>query len=172
MSLRSSFRLRRIVVTAPQYVESLLTGRVPISDGRLEDGVVRSLVRNPLTWMVIAELVVVTALILVAWSTVASVVRPALAFPSPSAASVATTGDAASPLPDLTAGVQPAGRGPAPGLNVESAFWRSRLDTLNRDQVGFEQLEWHLTRTALDAAQRYLETVVLPSIQSAERPGG
>lgn len=134
--------------------------------------VVRSLVRNPLTWMVIAELVVVIALILVAWSTVASVVRPALAFPSLPTPSAATSTDAASPLPDLTAGVQPAERGPAAGLNVDSAFWRSRLNALNHDQVGFEQLEWKLTRTALDAAQRYLETVVLPSIQSAERPGG
>jgi hypothetical protein len=132
----------------------------------------RSLVHNPLTWMVIAELVVVTTLILVAWSMVASAVSPAPGLPSLPPASGATTGDAASSLPDLTAGVQPAGRGPAPGLNVDSAFWRSRLDALNRDQVSFEQLEWHLTRTALDAAQHYLETVVLPSVQNAERPGG
>lgn len=132
----------------------------------------RSLVHNPLAWMVIAELVVVTTLIVVAWSMVASAFSPALGVPSLPPASVATTGDAASSLPDLTAGVQPAGRGPAPGLNVDSTFWRSRLDALNRDQVGFEQLEWHLTRTALDAAQRYVETVVLPSVQNAERPGG
>jgi len=135
-------------------------------------GVVRSLVRKPLTWMVIAELVVVIGLILVAWSMVASVVRPALAFPSLPPASVPASGDAASSLPDLTAGAQPAERGPTAGLNVDSAFWRSRLDALNHDQVGFEQLEWNLTRTALDAAQRYLETVVLPSVQSAERPRG
>src|SRR5579864_5522673 len=113
--------------------------------------------------MVIAELVVVTALILVAWSTVASVVSPALGLPSLPPAGGATAGDVSSSLPDLAAGIQSAGRGPAPGLNVGSAFWRSRLDALNRDQVGFEQLEWHLTRAALDAAQRYLETVVIPS---------
>lgn len=135
-------------------------------------GVVRSLVRKPLTWMVIAELFVVIALILVAWSMVASAVKPGVALPSVPAAGAATTVDAASPLPDLTAGVQPAERGPAAGLNVGSAFWRSRLEALNHDQVGFEQLEWNLTRTALEVAGRYLETVVLPSIQSAERPGG
>lgn len=136
----------------------------------------RSLARKPLTWMVIAELVVVIALILVAWSMVASVVKPGLAMPSlPSTSAstgAATAVDAAPPVPDLTAGVQPAERGPAAGLNVASAFWRSRLEVLNHDQVGFEQLEWNLTRTALEAASRYLETVVLPSIQSAERPGG
>lgn len=139
-------------------------------------GVVRSLARKPLTWMVIAELVVVIALILVAWSMVASAVKPGLALSSLPAGG-ASAGDpgadaAASPLPDLTAGVQPAERGPAVALNVGSAFWRSRLEALNHDQVGFEQLEWNFTRTALDAARRYLETVVLPSIQSAERPGG
>lgn len=135
-------------------------------------GVVRSLVRKPLTWMVIAELVVVAALIMVAWSMVASAVRPGLALPSVTAGGAATSDAAASPLPDQTAGVQPAERGPAPALNAGSAFWRSRLEALNHDQVGFEQLEWNLTRTALEAAGRYLETVVLPSIQSAERPGG
>jgi len=142
-------------------------------------GAMRTLFRKPLTWMVIAELVLVIALILVAWSMVASALRPALALsPLPpasaatsgDAASAVATGDAGSPLPDLAAGVQPAARGPAAGLNVDSAFWRSRLDALNHDQVGFEQLEWQLTRTALDAPQRYLETVVLPTIQSAERP--
>lgn len=135
-------------------------------------GVVRSLVRKPLTWMVIAELVVVIALILVAWSMVASALKPGLALPSVTAGGDATGDAAASPLPDLTAGVQPAERGPAAALNVGSAFWRSRLEALNHDQVGFEQLEWNLTRTALDAARRYLESVVLPSIQSAEHPGG
>jgi len=135
-------------------------------------GVVRSLARKPLLWMVIAELVVVIALILVAWNMVASAATPAGAFASQPPDRAPATGDAASPLPDLSAGVQPAERGPGAGLNVDSAFWRSRLDALNHDQVGFEALEWHLTRNALDAAQRYLETVVLPSIQSAERPGG
>jgi hypothetical protein len=131
-----------------------------------------NLVRNPLTWMLIAELVVVTALVWVAWSAVASVVRPALASPSLPPASAATDGGASSPPPDLTAAAQPAERGPAPGLNVDSAFWRTRLDALNRDQVVFEQLEWRITRSAMDAVQRYLDTVVLPSIQRAERPGG
>lgn len=132
----------------------------------------RNLVRNPLTWMLLAELVVVTALVWVAWSAVASVVRPALASPSPPPASAAMGGDTSSPPPDLTAAAQPAERGPAPGLNVDSAFWRMRLDALNRDQVVFEQLEWRITRSAMDAVQRYLDTIVLPSIQRAERPEG
>jgi hypothetical protein len=132
----------------------------------------RNLVRNPLTWMLLAELVVVITLVLVAWSAVASVARPALASPSLPPAGAAMGGAASSPMPDLTAAAQPAGRGPAPGLNVDSAFWRMRLDALNRDQVGFEQLEWRITSSAVGAVQRYLETIVLPSVQRAERPGG
>ncbi|HEY1419120.1 MAG TPA: hypothetical protein VGG90_00235 [Candidatus Dormibacteraeota bacterium] len=126
------------------------------------------LIRNPLTWMVIAEVVVVAALGMLAWSAFASAVKPALASPSlaPAAAADAPT---SSPLPDLPAG-QPGGHGPAPGLNVDAFFWRDRLDALNHDQVFFEQLEWKLIHTAMGAAQRYVETVVLPSIQRAERP--
>lgn len=131
----------------------------------------RNLVRNPLTWMLLAELVVVTALVWVAWSAVASAVRPALASPSMPPASAAMDGGASSPTPDLTAVAQPAERGPAPGLNVDSAFWRLRLDALNRDQIVLEQLEWRITRSAMDAAKRYLDTIVLPSIRRAERPG-
>ena len=54
-------------------------------------------------------------------------------------------------------------------LNLSSAFWRLRLGRLNQDQVFFEQLEWRIVHDAMDAAQRYVETVVLPSIARAER---
>ncbi len=59
-----------------------------------------------------------------------------------------------------------------PGLNLSSAFWRARLGQLNRDQVFFEQLEWRIIHSAMDAVNRYLETVVLPSIAGAERRPG
>jgi hypothetical protein len=128
----------------------------------------RNLIRNPLTWMVIAEIVVVTALIVLAWSALASVSRPALAsrLGSRSDAPAAT----ASPLPDLPSITRPASTAPPPGLNVDPLFWLSRLQALNRDQVLFEQLEWRLVHSATQAAQRYLETVVLPSVERAERP--
>jgi hypothetical protein len=54
---------------------------------------------------------------------------------------------------------------------LNAAFWRLRLDRLNQDQVIFEQLEWHIVHNAMDAAKRYVETVVLPSIARAERVG-
>jgi hypothetical protein len=128
----------------------------------------RNLLRQPLTWMVMAECIVVGLLIVVVWNAVASAamqhsgVAPVQAADAPSV-------ESPSPLPDLTA---PAGQtSPAqlPGLNLDARFWQLRLNQLNRDQVFFEQLEWHVVRSAMDAAQGYLETVVLPSITRAER---
>jgi hypothetical protein len=130
---------------------------------------VRNLLRKPLTWMVIAECIVITLLIVVAWNMVAAAAtrHPGVAV----AHAIDTPADpTASPLPDL-AEAKPAAPGPAPGLNVNADFWRQRLGLLNGDQVIFEQLEWRIVHNAMDAAQHYIETVVLPSIARAERVG-
>jgi hypothetical protein len=127
----------------------------------------RKLLRQPLTWMVIAECVVVTLLIVVVWNVVAAAaVQHAAARPAQAMDSPATASD--SPLPDVTVGAGQAKQAQLPGLNIDAGFWRSRLNQLNRDQVFFEQLEWRIVRNAMDAAQGYLETVVLPSITRAE----
>jgi hypothetical protein len=130
----------------------------------------RRLVRNPLTWMVVAELVVVTVLVLMAWSAIAQAARPATGS-SGLYVGAPAAGDAASPIPSLPAVNKPGSNVVRPGLNVDPAFWLNRLQGLNRDQVYFEQLEWRLVHTGMDAAQRYLETVVLPSVRNAERAG-
>jgi hypothetical protein len=129
----------------------------------------RHLLRKPLTWMVIAECIVIALLIVVVWNMVAAAAtqHPGLAVVQ---AIDTPAGPATSPLPDLTEAKR-ATSGPLPGLNLNAAFWRLRLDRLNQDQVIFEQLEWHIVHNAMDAAQRYVETVVLPSIARAERVG-
>jgi hypothetical protein len=132
----------------------------------------RKLIRQPLTWMVVAECVVVALLFIVVWNVVASASsqRPAGApVPAVDAPAVDAPAVAVAPsLPDLTAAGPPT---PVqlPGLNLDARFWRLRLNQLNRDQVFFEQLEWRILHNAMDAAQGYLETVVLPSITHAER---
>jgi hypothetical protein len=128
----------------------------------------RNLIRQPLTWMVIAECVVVALLIVVVWNVVAAAAvqhtgaGPAQAIDSPPASSD-------SPLAEVTVAAGSARQVQLPGLNIDAAFWRFRLNQLNRDQVFFEQLEWRIVRNAMDAAQAYLETVVLPSVTRAER---
>jgi hypothetical protein len=130
----------------------------------------RNLIRSPLTWLVVAEFVVVGALVVLAWSVVGAAGRPALA--SPALQLPETTPGPSSPLPDIAGVARPGLRGPLPGLNLESAFWRVRLAELNREQVILEQLEWRIVHTAIEALKRYLETVVLPAIQRAEHAGG
>jgi hypothetical protein len=130
----------------------------------------RHLLRTPLTWLVIAEFVVVGALVVLVWSAVGAAGNPVLA--SPSIQQPGPSGDAAvSPLADLPPVTKPS-QGPVPGLNTNTYFWRVRLAELNREQVYFEQLEWQVVHSAMDAMQRYIDTVVIPSIQRAERAGG
>ncbi len=126
----------------------------------------RNLVRKPLTWMVVAECAVMAALVLIAWNLVAPTFVHHVVASAPVAE--APPADATPSPPDLPAEASPAARGPLPGLNAEIGFWRSRLGALNHDQLVFEQLEWRLVHSAMGAAQRYIETVVLPSVARAE----
>jgi hypothetical protein len=128
--------------------------------------VVRNLIRSPLAWAVIAEMVVVGALLVVAWnvagSAAHSVAPPAAAAPD------GGTAESDPPLPDIPSVTGQGDRGPMPGLNVSSAFWRRELAELNRDQAAFAQLEWKLVRAGMVAARDYVEGVVLPAIRRAE----
>src|SRR5438445_13729261 len=130
----------------------------------------RSLVRAPLTWMIVAECAVVVALVLVAWHVVAS--APASRSTGPFIFPAVKTSPADTALP--AAGVPAAGsntHGPPPGLNVGIAFWRLRLGSLNRDEAALEAVQWRITRAVMEAARDYLETVVLPAVRHAEGGG-
>jgi hypothetical protein len=127
----------------------------------------RNLVRSPLTWMVAAELVVVTLLAGVAWQLFTAGTHPVAAATVSPRASV--PGEAAPSVPDLAVPVAVPPSGPAPGLNVGAAFWRARLAGLDRDQELLGQLEWRLVSAAEAAVKRYLDTVVLPAVRRAER---
>lgn len=128
------------------------------------------LLRRPLTWMVAAEVAVVVALVAVSWHLLASVSgggSPMLLVPSASPSSDV----AASIPPDALTPPLPSAIPLLPGLNVDPAFWRDRLAALNDAEAQFEALEWRLVHSALDSVQRYLETVVLPSVERAESGG-
>src|SRR6266446_5893053 len=129
----------------------------------------RKLIRSPLAWMVAAELLVVAFLVFFAWSVIANASRPVVVAPSIALPDVAANDPSA--LPDFP-GVSPALRGPVPGLNLSSAFWRARLAQLNREQVVLAQLEWRLVHGAMEAMRHYIETVVLPAVRRAEHADG
>ena len=125
----------------------------------------RKMLRSPLTWLISAEVVVVATLVFMAWGVVAGAARSVVLSPSLQIPDVLDDG---SGLPDfpLQSGTQE--RGPQPGLNTDSRFWRDRLIELNRDQAVLARLEWRLVHGAMDAVRRYLETVVLPAVRKAE----
>lgn len=124
----------------------------------------RNFIRQPLTWMVIAECIVMAVLMVLVWNLVASAAsqRPGAA---PLQAIESPTQSSSTLLPEVS--TSPA-RAQLPGLNLDAGFWRIRLSQLNRDQVFLEQLEWRVVHEAMNTTQRYLETVVLPSIARAE----
>jgi hypothetical protein len=120
--------------------------------------------------MVIAECVVVAFLLVLVWNLVASATAHVGASEIQAAAPPAQ--ESISPQPELPEPARPAARLQLPGLNFDPGFWRVRLAQLNREQAGLEQLEWRIVHGAMDAAQHYVETVVLPAIVRAERGGG
>jgi hypothetical protein len=129
----------------------------------------RNLIRSPLTWVVAAEIVVVTTLVVLAWNVVASAGRPVLLSPAINLPDVAADDGVA--LPDFPVATSPNPPGLGPGLNRSSAFWRARLAELNRDQAVLARLEWRLVHSAMDAIRRYVETTVVPALRRAERVG-
>jgi hypothetical protein len=127
----------------------------------------RRLLRAPVTWMVVAECVVVGVLILVAWHVVLGASIPGAGAPLGLAQAEASPADSALPAVGVPV-ADPNARGPAPGLNVGIGFWRKHLGTLNRDEAAFEALEWRITHAVMDAARDYLEKVVVPAVRRAE----
>ena len=78
-------------------------------------------------------------------------------------------------VPQPSAGVlfppRPAGPSLLPGLNVDPEFWRARLAALNEAESQVEALEWRIVHSALDTIHRYVESVVVPAVEHAEKGG-
>jgi hypothetical protein len=127
--------------------------------------------RQPLAWMVAAEVIVVGALVAVAWHEVtaagqapAPLILPATSTPDDTSAPNVPA-DAVSPP-------EPSSLPLLPGLNVDPAFWRERLAGLNEAEAQFEALEWRIIHSAMDTVRRYVDTVVVPAVERAEMGGG
>src|ERR1051326_1300723 len=130
----------------------------------------RGFVRKPLTWMVAAEVCVVVALLAVSWHMLApqrGAGLPALVLngPAPAADTPATV------PPDTLVPPSPAAVPLLPGLNVDPGFWQRRMQAMNGAEAQFEALEWRLVSSALDSLDRYVRSVVLPSVERAESGG-
>lgn len=124
--------------------------------------------RQPLTWMVAAEIVVVGALAGVAWHELAAAGHGSAPLILP-----ATSTPEDTSVPDVPAdAISPPGASSVPllpGLNVDPAFWRDRLAGLNEAEAQFEALEWRIIHSAMDTVRRYVDTVVVPAVERAEK---
>ena len=128
------------------------------------------LVRRPLFWMITAEAVVVMVLLGAAWhffdgyrhrASVASTVvakGPARSGSGPvSAPKISTPPPAGSPKP-----AHPAA--PTPGVRLPFD-----ITALNSDAASWERQEERLATALTRALRAYLETVVVPAVERAER---
>ena len=131
----------------------------------------RNLLRKPLPWMVVSECAIVAALAMVAWHMVASPPQPQISR-GQAASPTALAREPVTAEPKTVAGTAEAPvNALLPGLNVNSRFWKLRLAELNSGESSFEQLEWRIVHSAMDAARQYVKSVVVPAIVRAERAG-
>jgi hypothetical protein len=134
-----------------------------------------ALLRPPLVFLVLAEAALVATLGAVAWhvwqerfgtgAAPATVAAPA-AGPPPAITS-RRPGLAAPPAPASPPSPTPRA-GPTPGLRTDSSFLARELVELNQVERTFEDLEWRVTKAIVDGIQRYIEGVVLPTIERSE----
>ena len=135
------------------------------------------LLRRPLTYLVLGEGLVLLALGVAIWNLIPhspprsqAVLTPAQ--PEPAAA---PTAEAVPGLPTAapahpSASPRAPGTGTGPGTaSRDPRFWSDRLATLNRDQAALQKNQWRLIDAALGAARRYLDTVVVPAVEQAQR---
>ncbi len=131
-----------------------------------------TLLRPPLVWLVLVEAALIAALGAVTWHVWQQRIAPAPAVvaepapPHPAATSKRPGPIAASP----GASPSPAAPsvGPTPGIRTDAAFLSREMAELNRVEAAFEDLEWRVTKAVADGIQRYIEGVVLPSIDHGQ----
>ncbi len=123
--------------------------------------------RKPLIWLVLAEALVVTALVGFAWY-----VYSAPGGPPPILPTIARP--LVQPSPHSPSGVQPVPKpkpSPSPGRSIPApGLLPPELAGLNRDQADWERAESGIVAALMSAARRYLEAVVLPAVERAESP--
>ena len=131
------------------------------------------LLRHRLALVVAAEVLIVVAFCAAAWHVwhsrqVGS--RPAARQPPP-ATSPAPTSIPSVQAPPTVPGLSPppVRSGPTPGVRTDGDFLLRQMRDLNHDQSALEGAEWRAVKAVIDAARSYLQTVVLPAVERAER---
>jgi len=134
-----------------------------------------ALFRPPIVWFAAAEAALIAVLGALAWHVWIDWTAPPAPTAGGQVAAAPLAPPAALPAPPAGAGpIQPAASpaaprvGPTPGIRTDSEFLSRQLTELNRVEATFEDLEWRVTKAIADAIQRYVQGVVLPSIDRSE----
>jgi hypothetical protein len=131
------------------------------------------LLRHRLALVVAAEVLIVVAFCAAAWhvwhsrqaaSRLAAGQPPAATSPAPTSP---RSVDVLPVVPGLSP--PPARGGPTPGIRTDGDFLLRQMRDLNHDQSALEGAEWRAVKAVIDAVRSYLQTVVLPAVERAER---
>jgi hypothetical protein len=133
------------------------------------------LFRPPLCWLALAELLIVGVLVAVLWHAWdARQPAPAVAA-APPRSLVPGSGRRPPPRPSAPPSVLPTNltppAGPTPGIRTDPDFLARQMNELNRVEAAFAEVEWRATKATADAIRHYLDRVVLPAVERAERGG-
>ena len=93
------------------------------------------------------------------------------AGPPPAASPVRAAQRSPQGLPVVPGLSPPPRSGPTPGIRTDPDFLLRQMRDLNHDQSALERAEWHAVKAAIDAVRSYLQNVVLPAVERAERGG-
>ena len=135
-----------------------------------------ALLRPPLVFLVVAEALLVALLGAVTWHVWQDRFGPgpapaavsAVPAAPPPAAVPRRSGLPVSPSPPVSTPPPTPRPGPTPALRTDSSFLSRELGELNQVEQTFEDLEWRVTKAIVDGIQRYIEGVVLPTIERGE----
>jgi hypothetical protein len=129
---------------------------------------------KPLLIMFVLETLLVAGLGVAAWAFWQSrqeSPRPASAAPAPREAGLRPPRPSPGQPPPASASPPPksAVPGPTPGYRTDADFLTRQLRDVNRDQAALEDGEWRLVRSAMQGVKGYIERVVVPAVERAER---
>ncbi|HXM57424.1 MAG TPA: hypothetical protein VOB72_18650 [Candidatus Dormibacteraeota bacterium] len=134
----------------------------------------RNLARPPIVWFAAAEAALIAILAVVTWHVYVERITASRTASGGQVAAIPPAGPAPAPSgsgagPVATPPARAPAVGPTPGIRTDANFLSRQLSELNRVEATFQDAEWRVTRAVVDAIQRYLEGVVLPSIERSER---
>jgi hypothetical protein len=127
--------------------------------------------RRPLAWLILLEVVMVAALA----ATTYHLLTTRTGTPTAAVAPATTQNPTPTKWPATPASAPPPAAptphplGPPPGLNFDPAFWSGQLDRINQDQHLLEQLQWRLTAAVTDWLRAYVNQVLVPAVEQAEK---